>query len=239
MNRLAEALNRPEPTLAVVFTGAESDELIANVAEVAQVAEFRADLAPIHDPIYLCDQIQRLAKLPVLLTVRILPEGGAWKGTMGKRRALFESLMPYVDGVDVELNSKIMPYVTENAHNESKIVISSKHYFRSTPSNSELNGRFLKAMDAAADYTKFAVMADNIEDYMELARFTSSHKDDNVIVVGMGQWATQSRIVFPHLGSRLTYASAGQPVAPGQMGYRQTHKLLKEFNPENIPLFAR
>jgi len=227
MNKLREALDRSEPTMAVVFTGAESDELIDDVAALGAVAELRVDLLADQTPDNLKAQITRLAKLPVLLTIRIMPEGGQWQGSMNKRLGLFKSLIPYVDGVDVEKLSKIAPLVADEAHSQDKVVIGSRHNFVATPSTPELERLVKIARRIGADYTKIAATANADDDYDVLKNFTSSQ--DNLIIVAMGDYGPRSRIELPCLGSRLTYASSGQAVVPGQMNYRQTHEQLIDY----------
>lgn len=245
MNRLAEVLDRPEPTMAVSFGAEVSGEQIDRIARVADVAELRADLLPSQGSDYLAYQAMRLEKLPVLLTVRILPEGGKWVGSMGKRKGLFNLLMPHVDGVDVELKSKIAPHVIDGAHSQGKVVIASRHNFAATPSAGELEDMLGDSQRAGADYFKIAATTNTGADYQILQNFTHEHVGDNAIVVAMDpnyenpEYGPRSRVELPGLGSRLTYASTGteEAVAPGQMSYLVTHEKLRRTYPAYAKLF--
>lgn len=234
MNRLTEALERAEPTMAVVITEPLSDEILDDIVGVADVAEFRADKFPNQDPVFLTQQIGRLAALPTLLTIRIQPEGGSWAGTEEERLRLFSDLLPFADGVDVELeNTYTTPILTDRVHSRDKVVIASSHNFEHTPTTESLESTRAKAAKVGADYTKVAASAKTREEYERLLDFTVNHKNDRVIVVAMDDYGPLSRIALPGMGSHLTYASVGgETVAPGQMNYIETAGLLKKLYPE-------
>lgn len=239
MNRLAEKIGRPEPTMAVVFGEPLNDEAISNIAVVADVAEFRADLYPSHEPNYLIEQVRRLGALPLLLTVRLKAEGGEWVDSEGERLQLISDVVPYVDGVDIELASDILPEVADIAHSKDKVLIVSSHDFKETPPLETLEYRLTDALIAGADYVKFATTANSEEEYRRLAGFTLDHQDSGLIVVAMGKYGPLSRIAFHALGSHLIYAFAGEDaVAPGQLGYLELHKLWKQLYPNYRNLFT-
>src|SRR3989344_9442888 len=105
MSVLAEALDRPNP-MAVTFTQEMPDEVIANIAIFADVAEFRADKFPHHSEAYLAGQARKLCRMPVLLTVRWTPERGSWRGTELQRFERISCLSPHVHGFDIELDAE-------------------------------------------------------------------------------------------------------------------------------------
>lgn len=231
MNRLEEKIGGSEPAMAVVFGEPLHDEAISDIAVVAHVAEFRADLYPSHEPNYLIEQVGRLA-LPSLLTIRLEAEGGEWVDSEGERLQLFSEVSPYVDGVDIEFISDILSEVVDIAHRKDKVLIVSSHDFKETPSLEMLEYRLADALAAGADYVKFATTANSEEEYRRLARFTLEHQESGLIVVAMGKYGPLSRITFPALGSHLTYAFAGEKaVAPGQLSYLELHKLWKQLYP--------
>jgi 3-dehydroquinate dehydratase-1 len=233
INRLEETLNRPAPNMATVIAKELSDERIAEITAISDVVEFRADKYPIQGEDYLIAQVQRFAKVPMFATIRIQAEGGEWVGSEDDRFILFRSLLPHVDGVDVELESEIMPRVIETAHENGKVVVVSSHDFSSTPSVGNLLNNYWRANDAGADYVKIAATAKTQEQFDRLAGFVISHREENIIVVDMGKMCGRlSRIVFPAMGSHLTYASSGgDAVAPGQMDFKQMKEQLDLYYP--------
>ncbi len=241
MNKLGEVLNRPESTMAVVFTGHESDQVIDEVAAIADVAELRADLPSFREQNYSAarDKAQRLAKLPVLLTARMFVEGGHWISSEKQRLKLFSAMMPHVDGVDVEIRSRILLDVINAAHEQGRVVIASSHNYEATPSMPELDGTFEHAKEMGADYVKFAATPNNDYDYDRLIEVTGWYANDGIIVVAMGdEYGPKSRSELPSYGSCLTYAFPGsEPLAPGQMNYLETHEALKASDPGYAALF--
>ena len=237
MNRLQEVLERPEPTIAVPITQSIGKTTLQSIASIADVAEFRADLFPYSDLPYLEDQIRSIGVMPTLLTIRYQGEGGQWSGSEEDRLAVYQHLMPLVDGVDIELAADILPDVVDAANDNQKIVVVSSHNFNETPSAAELEHLQQKSR-GLGDYTKIAAMADTLDEYQRLADFTLNTTTSKLITVAMGDFGPSSRIFFPGLGSHLTYAYAGdQAVAPGQLNYLETHELLKKFYPNYRKLF--
>lgn len=234
MNRLANALEQPGATMAVVVAEPQNTEAIHNIVSVADVIEFRADKFPNQDFRRLVQQAGRFATLPLLLTIRPKAERGDWVGDEEDRLSLFTDLLPFVDGIDVELNARIVPALVDIAHASNKIVIASSHDFECTPSSEALETTLNESKETGADYTKIAASAKTRIDYERLASFTMRHIKDKVIVVAMDDYGPLSRIVLPSIGSHLTYASTGDhAVAPGQMGYIETAVLLNRLYPSH------
>ena len=94
------------PKVAVSFTDvdARGDLAVAREAGV-EIAELRIDLFARLTPDYVALQAERLTGLATIATIRLAEEGGAWKGAEAARLALYEEVMPLVDGIDVELRA--------------------------------------------------------------------------------------------------------------------------------------
>jgi 3-dehydroquinate dehydratase-1 len=180
-----------------------------------------------------------LLPLPTLLTIRTADEDGGWNDTEPKRLELFTKLMPHYDGADVEIASPIFSEVIAVAHDLGKVVIASSHDFLGTPSLQALEDLHSQAQEEGADYTKIAATANTGEEYRRLKTFTRNNQ--NVIVVAMDRYGPLSRIALPGLGSHLTYASSSSStaVAPGQMNYEDTDRLLRKVYPSYADLAYR
>lgn len=233
MNRLTDVLDASRPAMAAVFTEPVGDEALGAINLAADVAEIRIDRFLQLVPDTMTSNVRRLATLPLILTIRMAEEGGAWGGPEEDRLDLFKELIPLVDGVDIELASDIFDDVQDAAQEHNKAVIASSHHFTATPAEEALQellqeGRYQRE----ANYVKIAASAKTKEEYQRLAAFTLNNKDSGVIVVAMDEYGPLSRIAFPSLGSCLTYASAnGAPAAPGQLGYQETYSLLSGLYP--------
>lgn len=235
VNRLQETLDGSAPTIAVSITEPIVSDTILDIASVADVFEFRADKFPYHEPAYLLDQAKRLAALPLLTTIRVETEGGGWSNSEASRLDFFNALLPVSDGLDVELSAGIARDTVETAHGVGKIAIVSSHDFNGTPSINVLEEKLAEAVGIGADYTKFATTANMQEEYERLVAFTLAHNKENIIVVAMGSYGPLSRIALPSIGSRLTYAFAGEiAVAPGQLNYVETGTILTKLWPNIV-----
>ena len=233
MNRLVEAFYNPSPTMAVTFAQDLSDRDLENVLAVADVAEFRVDLYPDNDLEYLIKQAGRLATLPLLVTNRTIAEGGNCRLDEYDRGRIFLELLSYVDGLDVELDSELLKDLVAATHQKDKIVIASTHNFVETPTIRNMYKLYWRSLESGADFVKLAFAVNTPEEFQRLVAFTISHREENLISVGMGKFGPLSRIILPALGSRLTYAHAGKSeLALGQMDYLETISLLHRLVPD-------
>jgi len=68
-------------------------------------------------------------------------------------------------------------------------------------------------------------------DVRTLARVLVTTNDVGMIAIGMGDRAVATRVIFPALGSLLTYAHAGDATAPGQIPLAEMTALLARLFP--------
>jgi 3-dehydroquinate dehydratase-1 len=108
----------------------------------------------------------------------------------------------------------------------------SNHNFEATPPIESFVDMAHEAKAAGADYVKLSAMAGSLSDVRTLAEFTVQHADFGLIVIAMGPHGTSSRIFFPALGSRLTYAYASAYPVSGQLTFKETFDELRRFYPE-------
>lgn len=225
------------PTVAVSFADDASDEEIASAAaDGVDVAELRIDRYASVDVDRVVAEARRFAALPTLATIRSRAEGGDWAGTDAERAARYEALLDVVDAIDVEVASVAaspeLAAVVAAARARGVVVVLSHHDFDATPDTDELDALAARGRSLGADYVKVATMATSVADVGRLAAFTSRHAADGVIVIAMGPHGSQSRVFFPALGSRLTYAHLGRWAVPGQLTFAETFDLLRRFSPE-------
>lgn len=232
---LAALLAGGVPRVAVPFSDAVADAALREAAaDGLDVAELRIDRFSSVDPEHVEAQIGRFAAFGTLATIRSPAEGGSWAAGDEERLALFERVIPLVDGVDVELSSSgIVAEVAARARAHGKLVVVSSHDFERTPPHDELSALASGARSVGADLVKVATTARSAGDLRTLARFTLAQAEAGVIVVAMGPYGPASRVLLPLLGSRLTYASVGEPVANGQMSLPETVALLRRLSPEH------
>lgn len=215
------------PVIAVPFADGISPRAIAAARRHGMdVAELRVDRFASVEASHLLKEAAKFKGLPVIVTVRSKKEGGARRLSDAVRLKIFETLLPHVSAVDIELSSPaILQAVVKAARRERKTVIVSYHNFRRTPPVADLRRIVGRARRAGADIVKIAARAASPKDVEALAGFTASERR-GLISIAMGPEAALSRVIFPSLGSLVTYASFGKATAPGQMDLQTTARLL-------------
>lgn len=231
---LSDILNSSVPAIAVSFADRvpESDLERAR-REGLDVFELRIDRYTSSDREHVLAEVRRFENFPTIATIRTADEGGQWAGSDEERLGLFRAVVPYVNGIDIELASaSILLDVVPLAKSLRKVVIISNHNFEATPPMEDLEEMARHAKERGADFVKLSAMANSFEDLRTLATFTMRNADLGLIVIAMGQHGTASRVFFPALGSRLTYAySRAWPVS-GQLTYEETFEHLRLYYPE-------
>ncbi len=218
-------------SIAVSFSDRDSLAAIRRAKRLGMtVAELRVDLFSSQKEEHVLSVIRKFKGVPLIATIRSRKEGGKWKGREAERLKLFMAVMPRVDAVDIEWTSQsIRGEVVREAKRLKKTVIVSYHDFKKTPSAVFLNTILKNAKLSGADVVKIAVMARSQKDVRLLAEFTCSHASEGLITLSMGNQGALSRVLFPSLGSLLTFAHIGRPTAPGQMDLETMAGYLKKL----------
>ena len=220
------------PLICASLKGEKPEDFLKSHRDIqADILEIRADglmdCTPesVHN---ILTQIKKETSAKLLLTVRWGEEGGLFKGSEEERKAIILGNLHLIDMVDVELKSQIRGEVVKAARSNGINVILSHHNFEKTPDSESIKKTVEAEIKAGADYAKIAYHAANHDDVLRLLRITASlSKDANMIAISMGEIGMISRIAAPYFGSMMTYASVGDPTAPGQMTVEQT---IEAFN---------
>lgn len=164
-------------------------------------------------------QAARKMRLPRIITVRRLAEGGAARElTERDRRVLFGEFMELAALVDVELHSaRSLSEVIAEARGAGVGVMLSHHDFHRTPPRARLAELARRARDAGADIFKVAALVEKERDLARLIEFLANEKGRmRLAVMGMGLYGRVSRLVLAQAGSCLNYAFLDAPNASGQ-----------------------
>jgi 3-dehydroquinate dehydratase I len=220
------------PRVAVPFAdAATAAELRALAQQGLDVAEVRVDHFARIDAASVLARLDVFAGVPLLATIRSAAEGGGWQGSEAERLALFRALLPRVDAVDVEIASEIAGDVIRAARDGGKLAIASFHDFAKTPGAAALPDVVARGRALGADVVKVATAVAHRDDLRALARLLVEIDDIGLIAIGMGDAAVATRVLFPALGSLLTYAHAGNATAPGQIPLAEMQQLLQRLFP--------
>lgn len=168
---------------------------------------------------------EELGEIPVLFTIRTADEGGQAEISVDEYLQINQSVIEseLADLVDVELSKgpEVMAQLCNSAHPFSVRIVGSKHDFAKTPPESEIVDELCRMQALGADIAKFAVMPTCERDVLTLLSATiimkEQHPDTPVITMSMGQLGAVSRVCGSLSGSAVTFGTAGNASAPGQL----------------------
>ena len=167
-------------------------------------------------------------KHPVLLTLRIPPEGGQRTWNVAERRALFLRLLPLVEAIDVELaTAGAMAAVIAEAKRLRKAVILSAHSIEKPAPPAQFTRWLALGEKLSPTILKIAARIKSWRDLQQLAALLVNNPDKAIAVMGLGPYAGQSRSVLAALGSRLVYGYLDEPAAPGPPSAAEVKKMVQ------------
>lgn len=178
-------------------------------------------------------------KTPVIFTYRTRAEGGEGeRDGLAYIRLLKTAVRAGFVAVDVELQTALSAFDGQEEACRQMIrelqcgggrVIVSAHFFKDTPEDTAMEELFDKMERLGADVAKLAVMPHGPGDVLRLmaaSRKAADHLSCPVITMSMGELGMLTRIGGALTGSAVTFASAGQVSAPGQLTVGQVRQAL-------------
>jgi len=216
------------PIVLGTVTTAAGLRCLARTKIPADAVEVRVDaLLAEKVPVEKIEVALRSRKHPVLLTLRIPPEGGQRAWRVKERRELFLQLLPLVEAIDMELaTAHVMQSVIDEARRSGKTVVLSAHAIQKPASSAQIAGWVGQFNPLPATILKIAGRIESWRDLQQLAALLVNHPDWLLAVMGLGPYAAQSRAVLTALGSRLVYGYLDQPAAPGQPSVKEVRKMV-------------
>lgn len=221
-------------------------EALCDAAKRAQAAgadliELRADsLCAMPDPelvFRMCSCVRGAAPgVPLLFTLRTARDGGAGDADCDAYErllcALTSSKERLCDAIDVELSvgEAAFERIASAARAADIAVIGSSHDFEKTPEEEEICARLLAMQRLGADVCKIAVMPQSRLDVISLMRAAAISDEAlsaPVIAIAMGPLGVMTRVCGEAFGSCLTFGTAGQASAPGQIDASQLRGVLE------------
>ena len=232
------------PKICIPLTGKDREELAAQVRRAAaaepDLLEWRADYfeeelssESIREVISMIDR--HSGRLPVIFTVRTLEEGGR-RGFPFEKYA--ELLLAAAENgaalIDVEAlrEPDKKRELIRQIRLSGAAVISSVHDFEKTDPPEILMKTLERLEESEGDILKMAVMPENERDTGNLMKtvkaFTSEKSRRPVIAMAMGPVGMITRISGALYGSCVTFGTAGEASAPGQIPAQRLRLLLEE-----------
>lgn len=234
--------NEGIPKICVPLAGRTTEEILNQITYLNRVdfdlaelrVDFYEDAGDFTKVIGLLKKIREIYNKPLLFTFRTIKEGGRQEMSEEKYFQLNSAAVKsgLIDIIDVELftdREKIIKLIALSKENNVKVIMSS-HDFDKTPAKEELVNRLAKMQEYGADITKIAVMPKSEEDVLKLLSATLEMKkikgDRPCITVSMGTLGIISRVCGELFGSCMTFVSAGQVSAPGQISVDDARNIL-------------
>ena len=239
------------PKICVPITGRTREEILGRLEEgkasKPDLAEWRADW---YEGVQEEEKLQEiltalreeLGGLPLVVTFRTRQEGGEQEiSEEAYERFLYQVLASgKADLIDVELfmGEELLERISAQAHEKGMFVVASSHDFQKTPEKEELIRRLCRMQELGADLLKIAVMPQNTGDVLTLLSATWEMREkyarQPVITMSMGGTGVISRLSGEVFGSALTFGSAGQASAPGQIEVEKLKEVLQVIHESTV-----
>jgi 3-dehydroquinate dehydratase/shikimate dehydrogenase len=201
-------------------------EIIDKYRKYVDIAELRADcLDP--DERFLIRRFPEMAGIPVILSIRRNRDGGRFMGGEGSRITLLANGLAFADAdrrrnfafVDLEEDLNV-PSLEEAARAFGTRVIRSWHNMEGV--DDDLAGRLKKLRRVGDELVKASVMARSLDDVVKVYKAAKETAGIEKILLCMGEYGVNTRILAELVGSRFSYASpSGESDllrgAPGQL----------------------
>lgn len=221
------------PKICVPVTGVSREEILEQSTSIARSApdlvewrcDYYRDILKEGCCLRMLELLSDIFKeIPILFTFRSSMEGGNCEISPEAYEALNLAVADQgiADLIDVEvyrdgLDAKDL---LKKIHQRGGKVVASNHHFDTTPSVEDMV-KLMKGMENMdGDILKLAVMPQEPKDVLNLLLATSQVSAGTirpVVTMSMGNLGTLSRISGGTFGSAITFASVGEPSAPGQI----------------------
>ena len=223
------------PSICAAVIAPTIDEFLEALSNVgcADLVEIRADgLKDKRELTKLIKQAKSKTNLPIILTIRMKNEGGAFEGTEEERVQCIKEGLELVDFVDIELrmDKEKRDEIIAIAKSNGVKVILSYHDFEKTPEEDEMKSVLAEEEAAGADIAKLALTANFSSDVIRLLNVTQQMREKLKIplcTISMGKAGTIARIASPIFGSALTYGYITKETAPGQLSVGELDSMLR------------
>ncbi|MDR2701920.1 MAG: type I 3-dehydroquinate dehydratase [Spirochaetaceae bacterium] len=210
-------------------TLAQNLEIIEKYRKYIDMAELRVDCLE-SDERLLIRRFPEQAGLPVILTIRRKIDGGFYDSGEAGRITLISKGLAFAEidkrhnfaYVDLEEDLEV-PGLEEAVRTFGTRIIRSSHNLEGV---GDITRKIRSLYKMGDEIAKVAVTPHNISDVLAIYRSAKETSSKKKILVGMGPYGANTRILAEYLGSFLTYTSALEeqdltPAAPGQMSPRQ------------------
>jgi 3-dehydroquinate dehydratase/shikimate dehydrogenase len=202
-------------------TLASDMEILDKNRKYVDIAELRVDcLDP--DERFLIRRFPEMAGIPVILTIRRTIDGGHFVGGEGSRITMLANGLAYANAdrrrnfayVDLEEDLDV-PSLEEAARAFGTRIIRSWHNLDGV--DDDLAGKLRQLRRVGDEMVKASVMPRSLDDVVKVYKTAKETADIDKILLCMGEFGVNTRILAEFLGSRISYTSPAGDGAPGQL----------------------
>lgn len=236
-------LGAGQPVVCIPVMGADIDTLAARAHDAMQahadIIELRIDsLSPMPtaaQAIAACQTVRNASKnTPLLFTLRTTRDGGPGSDDAEAYEALLCAIAAanVCDAIDCELSlgDEAFIRIVSAAHAHGVKIIGSSHAFTPLPEQKIAADWLLRQQALGADICKAAVMTENtLRALSAMTVFAEVGQALSVpyIAIVMGADGLLTRIGCECIGSCLTFGTAGDASAPGQIDAAKLRQVLE------------
>lgn len=241
-----------KPKICVPIVASLRGEILLKAEEIAdlavEMAEWRVDFFAGYEdeiPSVVCELKSRLKDKELIVTLRTEAEGGEPNGSRFDYFSVIEKLLRQgeADYIDVEVGRderRLAGLCADYAGSAVK-VIGSYHDFEKTPAQEEIARRLLRAKECGCAIGKLACMPQCRGDVDILLSATDEVKraepDFPVITMSMGALGEVTRLYGGLYGSAVSFGSAGDASAPGQIPHERMRAVFDRIYSGNKHIF--
>ena len=217
-------------SIAAINVDQVKSEIHRALESGADYLEIRLNFAPSSEIAQIVNEIES-DRGKCILTLRSKIQGGNFGGSEEQRISIIRRLAeahPML--IDIELgtlssNDNLADYVEQT---RTKVLVS-WHDFNRTPPTEELSST-LTQMRMYSSYVKVVTTAKTIEDSLRLMDLYEHTSGLKAIIFAMGEIGVLSRVLCTLIGDApFTYATNGEPVAPGQLTVAQIRNIYSKI----------
>ncbi|MDR2617317.1 MAG: type I 3-dehydroquinate dehydratase [Treponema sp.] len=208
-------------------------EILEKYRKYVDIAELRADcLDP--DERFQLRRFPEMAGLPVILTIRRGIDGGKFVGGEGARITILSKGLAFAEAdrrrnfayVDLEEDLEV-PSLEEAARTFGTRIIRSYHNMQGV--DSDLTGKIKALWRVGDELAKAAVMPQNLDDVLRVYQAAKETAGGEKILLCMGEYGTNTRILAEHIGSHLSYTTVkGEADLPAAASGQLDPKVMAE-----------
>lgn len=179
---------------------------------------------------------KKAGEVPLLFTFRTKREGGGKKIAEDAYVRLCTAVADsgLADMLDIEWAfGAVAQKLAQLAKRQNMITVLSNHDFDKTPPQAEIVRRLHSMQSMGADLPKIAVMPQTAQDVLCLLSASEQYDregDAPAVTMAMGKLGAVSRFTGEVFGSAVTFGTAGQSSAPGQIEAGKLRVLLEALH---------